>query len=452
MKQIMTASILGAALASCGTAEETKPFEPKPVEVSEGRLTSEILWQLARVGEAQVSPDGQTVVFGVTYTDIAANRNFTDVYSIKTGDKEPVRLTRTVANEMQVSWTPDGRKIAYMAAVDKDAQLWLMNPDGSNQTQVTNIEGGISGYIFAPDMSHVAYTRSVKLDTLMSEKYPDMPKTTARLETDLMYRHWNKWADGKYSHVCIANFGVNSVGEEVDIMEGERYHSPLPPFGGMEQICFSPDGQKLIYTCKKLTGMAAARSTDSGLYEYDLQTKQTRLLTEGMHGYDTNPQYSADGSRLFWLSMEHAGYESDKNRLMMRDLATGETVELTDRTEDHVNAFSPSKDGRTVWFVANHKGCDRVFGVDIESHEIKCITPNDTCDYTSIAETADGLLVVNRMSMKAPSEIFTIDPSVGKAEALTAMNEATLSQVKMGNIEERWMTTTDQKQMHTWII
>ncbi len=451
MKRIMTAVITSATLAACGTSDNAKPFDPKPVEVKDGRLTSEVIWQLARVGQAQVNANDGSVAFDVTYTDIEENRNFTDVYLTRRGQQEPTRLTRTVANEMEVRWLPDGR-IAYLAPAPKDVQLWVMDADGGNQTQLTDIEGGVTGYVIAPDMKHVAYTRNVKVDQTITDKYPDMPKATARIETDLMYRHWNEWSDGTYSHVCIATFDGKTVGEEIDIMSGERYHSPLPPFGGMEQICFSPCGTKLIYTCKKLTGMAAARSTDSGLYEYDLQTGNTRLLTEGMNGYDTNPQYSADGSRLFWLSMEHAGYESDKNRLMMRNLATGETVELTDQTEDHVNAFAPSRDGKTVWFVANHKACDRVFGVDIATHAIRCLTPDDVCDYTTIAEASDGHLVANRMSMKAPSEIYELDPQTGHAEPLTQMNLATLSQLKPFDIEERWMTTTDQKQMHTWIV
>ncbi len=444
-------AIAMTALSTTACETNKQHFEPQPITVVDGKLTPEVVWQMARVGSAKVSPDGRQMVFAVTYTDVAEDRNYADVYTMSLYDAEPQRLTKTDANEMQVGWRPDGKMITYMMSVDGKAQLFEMQPDGTKSRQISHDEDGIDGYVYSPDMKHVAIVKQVKLDQTLSEKHSDMPKTTARLETDLMYRHWNKWSDGKYSHVFVYSYSDGQLSDVVDVMEGERFHSPMPPFGSVEQIAFSPDGRTIIYTCKKLAGQAAARSTNSGLYAYDLASGSTRLLTEGMCGYDMNPRYSPDGTRLYWQSMERDGYESDKNRLMMLDFATGQISELTDQTEMHVEAFCPSLDGKKVWFIADDRGREALWNVEVATHKIELIN-RDLCDYTWLEEAADGKLVVGRMSMSSPTEIYLVDTQTGVASAATTLCQSTLAQIKLGHVAERWVTTSDNKQMLTWVI
>lgn len=446
----MTATLIGLAAAACDPSAQST-FEPKPIDPQATRLTPEIMWSLGRVGQPSVSTDGQTVVYGLTHTNIAENRNYSDLYTIATEGGQPVRLTQTREGEMQPCWTPDGRHLTYVKVGADGAQLWQMNPDGTDAKQLTHADGGIDGYVFAPDQSYVAYIRRVKVGQTLADRHPDMPHATARMETDLMYRHWNEWADGKYSHVCIAPYADGELGKETDIMDGEPYHCPLPPFGGIEHLTFSPDGKQIVYACKKLMGMAAAKSTNSGLYLYDIASGETTLLTPGQHGYDTNPLFAPDGQHLLWLSMERDGYESDKNRLMMRDMATGETTELTDQTENHTEAFCLSADGRTAYTIAGANARVSVWAIDIAMHAVRAVN-TDLCDWTSIVMADNNTLVGSRMSMMSPPEIYTIDIATGKATQLTHINDAALTQLDMGTVTERWIETTDGKQMHTWVI
>lgn len=444
-------SAMIAAACTPSNNNNTKTFTPTDIEVTNGRLTPEIMWHLGRVGDPQLSPDKKQIVFTITYTDIAEDKSFADIYIMPSEGGAPKRLTETTENEYQIGWRPDGQKITFLATKSKEPQLWEMDPDGSNVKQVTDIEGGIDSYLYSPDMKHVAFTQRVKLDKTVNEIYPDLPKANARIETDLMYRHWNEWADYKYSHVFIIDYNNGKAnGSCIDIMEGERYHSPLMPFGGIEQIAWTPDGKKLAYTCKKLTGKASALSTNSDIYLYNIENKTTSNLTEPNKGYDINPTFSADGARMFWLSMEHDGYESDKNRLMMLDLASGERKDLTENIDITVASYCLSNDNDNIWFIANSKGCDEVFEINISTNEIKQLT-YDKADYISVADCGNQL-IATRMSMSMPSEIFTIDKQKGEAKNISNVNTKTLAKIEMGNIEERWITTTDNKQMHTWVI
>lgn len=447
----MSVSLLALATAACEPNGSQQGFVPEPIKVENQLLTPEILWQLGRLGDAKISPDGLTVAFALTYTNIAEDRSYTDLYTIPLAGGEPTRLTFTTANEMQISWTPDGQYIAYLLGAPEGAQLWEISPDGTNAKQVSDIKGGIDGYIYSPDGQYVAFTHRVKEDTLLTDRHSDMPKATARLETDLMYRHWNSWTDGSYSHLFLAKHTDGKLSEAHDLMAGERYHTPLPPFGGMEQITFSPCGRKLIYTSKKLTGLAAAKSTNSGLYCYDITSGETSLLTPDNMGYDINPQFSASGKLMFWLSMEHDGYESDKKRLMMRNLETSETTDLTNLTELTVSSFCVSNDEKNVFFIANQNGVEAVFALDIASHQIRTVNA-DRCDHVFICEANENELLTSRMSMQSPQELFVIDKETGSARQLTHINTQTLSELNLGEVTERWIPTTDGKQMHTWVI
>lgn len=439
-----------AALATaCADQQSSEPYTIPQFTTNQGLLTPESLWQLGRIGDVVLSPDGSTAAFTVSYTDIAEDCSYTDIYTVSVNGGTPRRITFTKENEYSIAWHPDGQRIAYLATKSNNPQVWTIRPDGTDARQITDVEGGIENYLFSPNGTMLAYTQRVKLDTLITDRHPDLPKANARLETDLMYRHWNNWADGKYSHIFIAKVD-NMAREAVDIMQGERFHSPLMPFGGIEQIAWTPDGSAIAYTCKKLTGRASAESTNSDIYLYDIATRTTRDLTPDNNGYDTNPQFTPDGRKMLWLSMEHDGYESDKNRLMSLDLVTQQTIELTAETENHCSDFCLSPDGKTAYFIADELARDQIFSVSVDGGTIRKVT-NEDCDYKSLLCTGDKL-IAKRQSISQPTEIFAVDIATGTAENISNINTESLTQVKMGRVEERWITTTDNKKMLTWVI
>ena len=265
-----------------------------------------------------------------------------------------------------------------------------------------------------------------------------------------MYRHWDEWADGSFAHIIFGNVGNNGITDETDIMEGERHHSPLRPFGGIEQIAWSADSRKLAYTCKKLEGMESALSTNSDIFVYDTESGETENISSPNKGYDTNPIFSKDGKALYWLSMEHDGYESDRNRIMRLDLGSGERKELTAGSELYVQSFVLSDNGEDIWFIADKDGRDAIFHLSTTNGQTEQLTKDDA-DYTSLS-TANGKLIATRTTMFHPAEVYSVDTKTGTATDISKANAKTIAKVKWGRCEERWLTTTDGKRMLTWVV
>lgn len=423
--------------------------------VEQHNLTPEDLWSMGRVSSPVLSPDGETLLFTVAYTDIQKNSSSTDIYTMPVNGGEMQCLGATLENEHDVAWRPDGKAVCYIAAKSEDSQVYEMPVAGGVARQVTNIEGGVDGFIYSPDQKHILFVRRVKLDKDIHDLHPDMPLANARIETDLMYRHWNAWSDGAYNHIFVQELDGNgkAVGEAKDIMSGEPFHAPQMPFGGVEEITWSPDGKTIAYTSKKLQGRASAFSTDSNIYLYSVETGETRCVSELNKGYDKCPRYSADGKKLYWQSMEHDGYESDQNRIFMFDLASGTCTNLFEATELSVGDFQldPS-DADVIYFIADEKAKEAIFKITISTKEIVKIT-NDVADYVSLAVSPKGnVLIACRQSMTNPAEIYTIDAITGESVQKSHINDARLSKINTCTVEERWVKTTDNKEMLVWVI
>jgi dipeptidyl aminopeptidase/acylaminoacyl peptidase len=401
-----------------------------------------------------VSPDGASVVYGIRVYDIEANRGSTDLYIMSVDGGEPTRLTDTPGSEFNVTWRPDGRRIGFLATRSGAVQLWEMNPDGSGVRQVTDVEGGIDNFSYAPTGTHVAFTKDVKLDRTPNEIYTDLPAANARIIDALNYRHWDSWHDYTYRHLFVATYREGAIVTPIDVMPGERFDTPLKPFGGGEQIAWSADGSSIAYSCKKLNGTEYAVSTNSDVYLYDLNTETTTNLTEGMPGYDMEPTFSPDGSLMAWLSMARDGYEADRNRLFVLDLESRRTRELSVGFDQDAGGVSWAPDSRTIYFTSDVRGTVQLYALDIESGTIRKIT-NGVHNYGGYQVAADGSdvsLIASRMSMSAPTDIYRVDPISGEAVQLTFANEDILSGLRLGEVRERWTPTTDGQQVHSWVI
>jgi Tol biopolymer transport system component len=264
MKKLSIGFLVAMFLMSCTLKEKTSPpanYAPETPRLSSDIMTPEALWSFGRLGETAVSPDGSLIAYTVTWFNIEEDRSYRDIYRIDSDGQSAIRLTDTPEREFNIQWRPDGKKIGYLSSKSGSVQMWEMNADGSGQRQISNVSEGISGFSYSPDQKNICYYTSVKLDPDIHDLYPDLPKSNARLENDLMYRHWDSWHDYTYNHIFIAGYTDGKISEGKDIMPEERFDAPMKPFGGMEEIAWSPDGKNLAYTCKKLTGKAYAVST-----------------------------------------------------------------------------------------------------------------------------------------------------------------------------------------------
>jgi len=441
--------ILGAGQLS-GQKENASPLITKnQLTLSSDIMTPEVLWSFGRLGDVQVSPDGQKILYGVSYYSIEQNRSNRELFVMNVDGSEKVQLTETPENEFNAIWHPDGERIVYLSSASGELQAWEMKADGSGKTQISHVEGDITGLAFSPDGTKVLYTQEVQVNKTTQDLHPDLQKTDGRVINDLMYRHWNTWEDGAYSHIFFTEFD-GSFSDGIDIMLDEPYDSPMKPFGGLEEVAWSPDSRSIAYTCKKMNGMDYAFSTDSDIYLYFLDSDETTSLTEGMIGYDRVPFFSPDGSKIYWHSMERGGYEADKERLFAMDLSTAELYYLTPDFDYSPFGETWIDDGENLYFVCAVNSEHNIYKINVNTTEITAVTEG-MHDYHSVAIAGDRL-IATRVDMTKPQEIYSVDPSTGEASEISFENKHLLDQLTMPTVEKRWVKTVDDKQMLVWAI
>lgn len=462
-KSIFMAMVISGCLLSCNNASQdgsasssrkaskelaTIIGKATPV-VENGIMTPEVLHGFGRIGSVEVSPDKEYILYQVTYVSIDQNKTNPELFIMRSDGSAKKQLTITNTRESNPQWIENGKKIAFLSNETGSSQIWTINPDGGGMTQISNVEGGIDGFIYSPDGKKVLFFRDVKTVQTAADRYPDLPQASGRVMDDLMYKHWDTWVESA-PHPFVADLSGNKLTNIKDLLEGTPYESPMRPFGGTEQLAWSPDSKTIAYTSHEKTGKEYAVSTNSDIYLYDMETGNTRNATEGMMGYDMNPQFSPDGKYLAWQSMERDGYESDKNRLFVMNLASGDKNYITENFDYNTDAFVWNTDNRTLYLVACVEAKTQIFFADMVTKEIKPITEG-VHDYTSVALGNDKLIATRR-SMSQPPEIYSVDIASGQATELSFENKEILEQLRMGKVEERWIPTTDGKQMLTWVV
>jgi dipeptidyl aminopeptidase/acylaminoacyl peptidase len=449
--------IVGFALLMFSCNKEAKKAESedlpvigkKNLKLNSEIMTPEVLWAFGRISEVQVSPDKKSLLLGISYYDIAMNKGNRDLYTMSSNGQNLKQITQTAKSEYNAIWRPDGKKIAFMSAEEGSMQIYEMNPDGSERQKISKIEDGISGFKYAPDMSKIVFIKEVKLDKAVKDIYPDLDKADARIIDDLMYRHWDSYND-TYSHIFIAKYKDGKISGEIDIMKDEKFEAPLKPHGGIEQICWSPNGKLLAYTIRQHKGKDYAVSTNSDILVYNVATGEKTNVTTGMAGYDINPVFSPDGTKLAWESMARDGYESDKNRLIIYDMATQKWADCSKDFDQNVAGIAWADNSLKIFFTSDIQARTQIYSYDLASAKFTSLTKGDH-DYTSVAVAKD-VLIGTKMSISMPSEIFSINPESGAETQISFVNKDLLSQLKMGKVEERKVKTTDNKDMLVWVI
>jgi dipeptidyl aminopeptidase/acylaminoacyl peptidase len=416
-------------------------------------LTPEKLWQLGRLGEMQVSPDGKTVAYTVTKYNLADNKGNADIYLVPVAGGAAKRLTDTPGSENTLNWRPDG-KLTFISGEGGTDQLYVMNADGSGKTKLSDFpDQGLSNLKYAPKANFILYTQDVKSSPSTLDMFPDLPKADAKIIDNLNYRHWNVWDDHLASHVFFQPIGADGKPEGYgkDVMAGEKFDSPLMPDGGSEQLAFSPDGYRIAYTSRKLTGKAEAESTNSDIYLYDIHDQKTVDLSEGLPGYDTEPAFSPDGKQVAWLSMATAGFESDRNGIMVYDFATKKREDITNGSELSAANVRWSTDGKTIYFLAVMEGAERLFSVPSKGGKIRQHT-GIAQNYNAFELVGNSQAVANRTTLSSFADIVRLDLKTGKETPLTTINQQELAGIKMGKVDDRRVPTTDGKLMQVYVI
>ncbi len=465
MKKFFCLMTIASLLAASGCSEsEAETNKPEPLEINNaltdaekeaGILTAEVMWKMGRIGTQTLSPDGSKLLYTLTEYNMAENRGLTTLVLRDMATGEEVRLTDNNSTNTAPQWL-NNETIAFMSNRSGEMQVWSFNSNGDNLKQVTDIAGGVEGFGIAGD--HAFYTKRVEVAKLKgSNKYDDMDKSKVRIYDDLMVRHWDYWDDGSYLHVFAADFKDGKIVNGKDIIGADAaYDSPLAPYFDTAEITLSPDGSLLAYTCKPLTGVEYALSTDSDIFLYNFATEETRNLSkeaaatgvDKFVGYDKYPVFSPDGSKIAFRSQRRPGNEADQQRLWVFDLNTNECTYIT-RGQDYCVTEVAWDGNEAMYFVLPWRGTHQVAHIDLNGN-MKHITAGNH-DINSFTFAA-GKIVANMNTISKAVELYDVNLESGELTQLTDVNHEIYEHIKMGEVQERWITTTDGKKMLTWVI
>ena len=473
-KTALAAGIL--ALTSCTMTENGINSEgyigKSDIVIEDGRMTPEALLAFGRLSDPQVSPDGKHILYGVSYTSTADNRSVRNLFICNLDGSDNQQLTESGKSISNARWSSDGKHLVFLMG----GQIWSAEIGGEDGAwkltgakQISNVPAGVGEFKISPDEKKVMYISYVKSDVKSpTDCYSDLDKATAYTTDDLMYRHWDHTVM-EIPHTFVADFDMEGISEGTDILAGESelYELPTEPFGGLEQLAWSPDSRFIAYSCRKLTGKKYAFSTNTEIYIYNVETAETSVI-DMKGGYDTDPVWSPDGSMICWVSMERDGYEADKQRLMVAFLdwsdksmpAINEIKDITADFKYNVSGPSWSEDSKGIYFASLAEGLQGMFEAVCNdgSWKIERLTGDDMWyDFGSpfhIVENENGrTLYTTWCSMDFPTELVavTLGENAGYKQ-ITDENGHILSQLAEHNTEARQIRTVDGKDMLTWVL
>ena len=466
---------------------------PSDIKIENGIMTPETLLSFGRLSDPQLSPDGRWILYGVSYTSIEENRSCRNLFvqevtkgddGLSFGDK--IQLTKDGKSVSNARWSLDGKHI-YFA---QGGQIWKAafnvaggDPSLGERVKLSDVEAGIGEFSLSPDQAQVVYTSEVPGNVKTPKDFdPALDKAKAYVTEDLMYRHWDHWTTERpQAYVAPLVDGQMVTAENsLNILDdgAGKYEFPLEPYGGLEQLAWSPDGTKVAYSCKKTdTGKEYAFSTDTEIYIYNIVTGETVRVPMG-GGYDTDPVWSPDGAHVAWISMARNGYEADQTHLFVATVDAGSSqsdgqsaIKVSDirklTTGFKYNVESPvwSADSKSIYFSALTEGLKAIYKVDAapstssgtaHTDELSLpvrITPDDAWyDFGSPFAVVDGTLLTSYTSMEFPTELVAVNEEDGSFSRISDENGHILGQLEACNIEERWINTVDGKKMLTWVL
>ena len=459
---LMLPLLLSAQSSTHQSAPKTKQLIPSKTQalipllpsqsISKTVLTPEILWKLGRVSAVSMNPAGNQVLYKVSKTDLTSEKSSTDYFLYNLSNNSTI-ITGILEGKTYIQWDKNG------LYARKDNDLLRSKDDGKTWTILWSHLADATDIRISPDGKQIAYAKEVLINKVLGkDKYSDVPNSTAHIYTDLDFRHWDKWNNGKVNHIFVASL-ADASGKAEDLLDGKAYNTPQVPFGGSEDFIFSPDSKSILYVTKEKTGKEYAQSTNTDIFKYDLRTKETVNLTSGMLGYDVSPKFSPDGSRLAFLSMKRDGYEADKNDIIVMDVSNGYKFNLTAAWDETVDGdFRWSSNGDKIHFSASIKGTKALYEIQVPSNLMVMMLPlisevsKGNYNINEIIGEYKGNIIVGRTDFNHATELFIVNQKNGAMQAITKVNDAVYAQIKTSDSELKMVRTKDGKEMGVWVI
>lgn len=405
-----------------------------------------------RISDPQVAPNGTTVVFGVSTTDLAANRRRSDVWLVNVNGTGLRRLTSHPENDTQARWSPDGEWVYFLSSRSGSMQVWRIAVDGGEAEQVTRQPLDVGGFVLSPDGTKLAIAMEVFPDSGGAEETKrrldekGTKKATGRVYEKLFFRHWDSWADGRRSHVFVTPI---TGGAAVDVMKGMDADCPSKPFGGVEEIAFTPDGKGLVFAARDV-GREEAWSTDFDLYHVPIDgSAGPKCLTDANRAWDTTPVFSPDGKSLAYLAMARAGYEADQLRITVMTWPGGAPRVIAPGWDRSAQGIVWSEDGRSIFTTADNVGQKSLFAIDVTSGEARTLVEQGSVESPV---RAGNRIVFGLHHLRSPTELHSVAADGSGMQPVTKWNADRLATTRMGDAEQFSFAGWSEEKVYGYVV
>jgi len=415
-------------------------------------LDTKKLLELNKISDFHISPNGLYSVTVISNTDIEGNKSKSHLHLINNKTKEIKQFTTTGAHNSSAVWDSKSENIYFLSDRSDESQVWKININGGEASQVTKLKDGVGNFKLSPNEKYLSFTYEVEIGKTIEQIYKDnefkLDKINAKVYDDLMLRHWDHYEDNKWSHIYIMDI---ATGDTTDIMTGEAFDSPLSPFGGREQYNWSADSKSIAYTCKKVENYA--QSTNSDIYLYNLDSKKTVNITEGLVGYEIDPIFSPDGKYIAFHSMKRASYESDKNRIMLYDISSKVIREVSDKLDQPANKTLWRNNNELVFMAPDGKGTNQLYVIELNGIYRLITSGVEDNGLRGLSIAGDGnTIIYSKENYSTPPEIYTLNIKTKMESKLTSLNDDLVKDIDKCTYEAKWIDASDGKKIHTWVV
>jgi len=398
-------------------------------------MTFDDLMKVQRISDPQVSPDGRWIAYVLGAVDFEANKVAKHIWLIRAEGGEPKQLTTGDGSDSRPRWSPEGESIAFISARGGKSQVWIIPVHGGEARQLTSISTEADGVTWAKKGDALLFTSQVYpdcVDDACNKKRledAEKSKVKARIIDELLFRHWDAWREGKYTHL----FTVSAQGGTPRDLTPGAVDSPTWFLGAPDGYDISPDGTEVCFTSNRSGGSRIAWTTNNDLFFVSAQGGEAKNITKDNPGSDASPQYSPDGRYIAYTSQARDGYESDLLRLRVYDRQTGSIKDLTTGFDQWVSSFAWAPDSDTIYFTAPERAQQPVFKTSVSKPKVEKVLGGMNDD---LQVTPDGnSLVLTRSSLTQPAEIYQVAVSGGTPTQLTHTNDSLIAELDMNPAE-----------------
>jgi dipeptidyl aminopeptidase/acylaminoacyl peptidase len=418
-------------------------------QTSNHAITIDDLWAMKRIGTVAISNDGKYLAFEVTTYNMETNKRNKDIYICDSTGNGLTRLNTEHTEKSEPVFLPFSNRISYIA----DDQLWVCNLDGSNLQKVTDLYSGVSGVVWSFNEKKVVFVSAVypECETQDCVKERDEKESKslvkAKIFTELMYRHWNNWRGEKRSHLFVYNLETKQY---TDLTPGSTFDVPPIALGGDKDYSISPDGKQVVFTMNKDKMLATSTNNDIFIVRLDDKNFTHTKISVSL-GNDNQPSYSPNGEYISFRSMARAGFEADKQDLMLYDVKGKKLINVTSKLDISIGETYWSSDSRYIYYTADKEVNKNIYRYDVENNKHETVLEGRS--NSNILVSASGYnLYFKQMKSTMPYEIFNLNLIDKKIKQLTFVNKEILENIEWNEIETFWSKGEDGANVQSILV